>query len=153
LKTVLLHVNVGTNGFFWKVIYFQRVLCLFSLFDMSEQQKLNTVSYLHKICSRPSVNFTNVLLEAFTSANPDSAKKDCQLDCILCAFRICARKKAACRTLLKLTPKECVKAKHAIQLDCCKGVWNWTIVTPSLIIQNYNDPLGQACTTYGRSFW
>ncbi len=50
----------------------------------------------------PGVNFINILQAAFTRADPESAKKELQLDCLCCSFEICASK-AAYRTLMKLT--------------------------------------------------
>ncbi len=51
----------------------------------------------------PSVNFTNVLRAAFAHANHESAKK---IDDLTVFFVLLgsARAKAACRTLMKLTP-------------------------------------------------
>jgi len=40
----------------------------------------------------PGVNFINILQAAFTRADPESAKKELQLDCLCCSFEICARK-------------------------------------------------------------
>ena len=52
---------------------------------------------------RPGVNFTNVLRPAFTHTDPKSAIKLLNLT-VFFALLGSARVKAACRTLVKLTP-------------------------------------------------
>ena len=51
----------------------------------------------------PGFNFTNILRAAFTRADPKSAKKQLNLT-VFFALLGSARVKAACRTLVKLTP-------------------------------------------------
>ena len=53
--------------------------------------------------TKPGVNFTNVLRAAFTRADPKSAKKTVKLSSFIVLLGS-ARVKAACRTLVKLTP-------------------------------------------------
>ena len=55
------------------------------------------------ITERSGVNFTNVLPAALTRADPKSAKKTVKLSSFI-ALLGSARVKAACRTLVKLTP-------------------------------------------------
>ena len=50
----------------------------------------------------PGVNFTNILLAAFTRADPKSAKKLLNLN-VFFALLGSTSAKAACRTLVKLT--------------------------------------------------
>jgi len=38
----------------------------------------------------PGVNFINILQAAFACADPESAKKELQLDRLFCSFGICA---------------------------------------------------------------
>ena len=52
----------------------------------------------------PWVNFTNILRAAFTRADPQSAKKLLNLT-VFFALLGSGRVKAACRTLVKLTPR------------------------------------------------
>jgi hypothetical protein len=51
----------------------------------------------------PGVNFINILQAAFTCADPNSAKKIVKLS-VFCALSGSVCTKAACKTLLKLTP-------------------------------------------------
>jgi len=58
----------------------------------------------------PGVDFTNILCTAFTCADPKSAKKDCQLDCLF-ALLGSGSIKAARKMLYKLTPGSVVFLK------------------------------------------
>jgi len=40
----------------------------------------------------PGVNFTNIVLAAFMCADPNTVKKDWQIDCNFCPFGICVHK-------------------------------------------------------------
>ncbi len=53
---------------------------------------------------RPEVNLNNILRPVLTHADPKSTKKDRPLDCIFCAFWICACKSCA-KNVGKLPPK------------------------------------------------
>ena len=59
---------------------------------------------LRKVHLKPGVNFINVLRAAFTLADPESTKKTVKL-CSFFPLLGSAGVKAACRTLVKLTPE------------------------------------------------
>ncbi len=70
----------------------------------------SVIQFLPKI-NVPSLISPKCLHSAFTCADPKRAKRHSRPQCLFCAFGICACKKAARKTLVKLTPyvKEAIK--------------------------------------------